>query len=184
MLKGLIDHFKGETNLPIEVGEIANKIIEMGYQDEIHLFPVDCDPTMVRGVYTQFRYSGAPYSDARWVTHIAYCQNVTLEWQRVICAKELVHIFDPTVAKTDTEEEVSALLDQLVGPLSTEAYGLADLMAAKDRLALYQCLPILLPNASLDIAREEVRAGRKSEQDVANWAAIPLQFIQLMLRNV
>ncbi len=181
MLKELVDHFAAVTALPIEVEEIASQIKVMGCQDEIHLLPVDCDPTVVRGVYTQFRYHAAMYGEPIWVTHVAYCQNVPLEWQRVICAKELVHIFDPHAAKTDTDEEVNGLLDKLVGPLSTEDYGFADLMAAKDRLALYQCLPLLLPKASLDIARDEVRSGRMSEQDVADWACMPVRLVSLML---
>ena len=153
----------------------------MGCQDEIYLFPADCDPTLVRGVFRQFRYRKTLYGEPTWVTHIAYSKNVPVEWQRVICAKELVHIFDPDSTKTDTDEEVNGLLDKLVGPLSTEDYGMADLQAAKDRLALYQCLPLLLPKASLDIAREQVRTGQKTEQEVADWALIPLRLVSLML---
>lgn len=181
MLKKLVEHFAAVTILPIEIDEIANKIKEMGCQDEIHLFPVDCDPTVIRGVYTQFRYHAAIYSEPTWVTHIAYCQNVPLEWQRVICAKELVHIFDSNATRTDTEDDVNGLLDKLVGPLSSEDYGFTDLMAAKDRIALYQCLPLLLPSASLEIARNEVRAGQKSEQDIAEWASMPVRLVSLML---
>jgi hypothetical protein len=181
MLKTLVGHFEAVTTLPIEVEEIAHKIKELEYQDEIHLFPADCDQTVLRGVYTQFRYHAAVYGDARWVTHIAYCKSVPLEWQRVICAKELVHIFDSPAAMTDTADEVNGLLDKLVGPLSTEDYGFADIMATKDRLALYQCLPLLLPKASLDIAREEVRAGRKTAQEVADWACMPVRLVELML---
>ena len=181
MLKNLIESFSAETHLPIEISEIAARVIDLGCQDEVHIFPVDCDPTVLRGAFTQFRCHEAMYGDATWVTHVVYCQNVPLEWQRVICAKELVHIYDPHAALTDTPEEVNGLLDKLVGPLSSEDYGFADLMAAKDRLALYQSLPLLLPKASLDIAREEVRQGRKTAEDIAQWACMPVEFVTLML---
>jgi len=181
MLKQLVDQLSAVTSLPVEISEIANKIKDMGCQDEIHLFPVDCDPTVVRGVYTQFRYQAAVYGEPIWVTHIAYCQNVPLEWQRVICAKELVHIYDPQATRTDTADEVNGLLEKLVGPLSSEDYGFTDLMAAKDRIALYQCLPLLLPKASLELAREQVRAGNKTEHEIAEWACMPVRLVSLML---
>jgi hypothetical protein len=181
MLKELVGHLAAVTSLPIEIEEIACKIKDMGCQDEIHIFPADCDPTVVRGVYTQFRYHAAMYGEPIWVTHIAYCQNVPVEWQRVICAKELVHIFDPHATRTDTEDEVNGLLDKLVGPLSSEDYGFTDLMAAKDRIALYQCLPLLLPKASLELARQRVRAGLKTEQEIAEWACMPVRLVSLML---
>lgn len=50
MLKELVDHLAAVTHLPIEIDEIASKIKDMGCQDEIHIFPADCDPTIVRGV--------------------------------------------------------------------------------------------------------------------------------------
>lgn len=181
MLKELVEHFSGLTSLPVEIDEVASEIKRMGYQDEIHIFPVDCDPTVLRGVFTQFRYHEVMYGEPYWVTHIAYCRNLPLEWQRVICAKELVHIYDPHATQTDTEDEVNGLLDKLVGPLSSEDYGFTDLMAAKDRIALYQCLPLLLPKASLELARQQVRVGQKTEQEIADWACMPVRLVSLML---
>ena len=181
MLKELVDRFAHVTSLPIEIGEISPEIKNLGCQDEIHLFPVDCDPTVFRGAFIQYRYHAAAYGEPIWVTHIAYCRNVPLEWQRVICAKELVHIFDPNATRTDTEEEVSGLLDKLVGPLSSEDYSFTDIMAVKDRIALYQCLPLLLPKASLELARQQVRAGLKTEQQIAEWACMPVLLVSLML---
>lgn len=183
MLKELIEHFEAVVELPIEVEEIALKINDMDLQDEIYFFPADIDPTEIRGAFRQFRTPTGVYGVSKWVTHIAYSQHLDVEWQRVICAKELVHIFDPGVAKTNTEEEVSQLLDKLVGPLSSEDYGFADLQAAKDRLALYQCLPLLLPKAYLEIARNAVDAELKTPEDIAQEAVIPLRFVKLMLSD-
>lgn len=183
MLKELVGHFENEVDLPIEVEEIALKINEMGLQDEIYFFPADIDPRKLRGGVRQFRPVPVPYGDSQWTTHIAYSKHLDLGWQRLICAKELVHIFDPGVARTNTEEEVSQLLEKLVGPLSTEDYGFADLQAAKDRIALYQALPLLLPKAYLDTARRAVADGLRTPQDVASEAVMPLRFVTLMLSS-
>lgn len=177
MLQNLINRFSGQTDLPIEVDHIIDAIRDLGWQDEIYLFPADTDPTKVRGAFRQFTYTKAVYGDPQLVTHIVYSRNVSREWQRVICAKELIHIYDSVVSKTDTEDEVSQLLDRLVGPLSSEDYGLADLQAAKDRLALYQSLPLLLPKAALEIAR-----GNSLEPEfVAKRACMPIELVRLVL---
>lgn len=183
MLNTLIKEFSARDRLPIEIGEIVEKIGELGIQDEVFLFEADTDPTKVRGAFHQFTYRKTLYGEPQLVTHIVYSKNVSLPWQRLICAKELVHIFDSIAARTDTEDETSKLLDRLVGPLSTEDYGLVDLQTAKDRLALYQALPLLLPDAALEVARQAVSEHMRTVDQVADWACVPTEFIHLMLRE-
>ncbi len=183
MLRDLVDHFSHVTKLPVEVEEIVDRIKATSSQDEIYLFEDDTDPTKIWGAFHQFTYQRTAYGEPILVTHVSYSANVALEWQRVIAVKELVHIFDSKPAKTDTDDEVNQLLDKLMGPLSNEDYGFADLQAAKDRLALYQSLPLLLPHAALAEARQAVRNEEKSHKDVANWACMPVDLVGLMLRD-
>lgn len=182
-LRNLIDYFSQVTQLPVEVDEIVKRIRETSHQDEVHLFEADTDPTKIRGVFGQFTYHNHVYGDPVFVTHVVYSKNVPLEWQRVIATKELVHIFDSDPTKTDTDQEVSDLLDKLVGPLSSDDYGFADLQAAKDRIALYQSLPLLLPKAALDIARDAFKNELKTPNDIAEWACMPVELVGLMLRD-
>ena len=179
MLQKLVEQFADNTNLPVEIDDIVEAIKALGWQDEVFLFAADTDPTRVRGAFRQFTYRKGVYAEPQLVTHIVYSQNVSLAWQRVICAKELVHIYDSLAAKTDTEEEVSQLLDRLVGPLSSEDYGLVDLQAAKDRLALYQALPLLLPKASLEVAR----ANSIAAEVVAERACMPVELVNLVMSD-
>lgn len=181
MLRKLISKFDEIEDLPVEVDQIVAAINEMGLQDEIYLFEADTDPTKIIGAFKQFTYHKGVYAEPTLVTHIIYSSKVPLEWQRVICVKELVHIFDSAVSKTDTEEEVSQLLDKLIGPLSSEDYGIADLQATTDRLALYQSLPLLLPKAALISARNAVESGSATLDDVAEWACMPAVLVGLML---
>jgi hypothetical protein len=92
-----------------------------------------------------------------------------------------MHLFDRDIERTDKEDEVPSFLDKLLGPLSTDDFGLADLMAVKDKIATYQCLPLLMPKAALSIARRAVAEEKKTPQEVANWAKLPLPFVELML---
>lgn len=168
--------------LPIEIDDIVAQITAMGVQDEVYFFQdEEMDPTRLRGAFRQFTRHGGVYSDPILVTHIAYAARTELPWQRVIAAKELVHLFDAPVAKTDTEEETNKLLDRLVGPLSSDDYDISDLQAAKDRLALYQALPLLFPEAAIQDAKAAIASGSRSIEEVRDWACIPIEFVTLML---
>ncbi len=183
MLREIINTFSDRTELPIDVDEVADAITNAGFQDQIRFYDVAADPARIRGVFDQFTYRPGVYADPELVTLIPYNSNETLCWQRVICCKEMMHIFDSELEKTDTEEEIPDFLDKLLGPLSTDDFGLADFMAAKDKVALYQCLPLLFPNAALKIAREAVQQGIKTPQEVADWAKLPLKLVELMLEE-
>lgn len=181
MLKELIERLENRTELPIEVQEIADLLIELGFQDEVRFYDVAADPTRIRGAFDQFVYRPGVYADPVRVALIPYNSNDPTEWQRLVCCKELMHLFDHDIERTDKEDEVPSFLDKLLGPMSTDDFGLADFMAAKDKIATYQCLPLLMPKAALDIARQAVAEGVKTPEDVADWAGIPLRFVMLML---
>ena len=183
MLRELIGRFSDVTALPVEVDEIAKCITNMGVQDEIYLFPTNTDTEKIRGAHYQFTYHKSVYGEPQRVTHVVYSKNDALEWQRVIAVKEMVHIFDDDLAKTNTDDEVNQLLDKLVGPHSSEDFGLADYQATKDRLALYQSLPLLMPRAALDQARQAVRNKSRTPHDIAKWSCMPVELIRLMLSD-
>ena len=181
MLKALIERLEDRTDLPIEVEEIANILVELGCQDDIRFFDVNADPAKIRGVFHQFSYRPGVYADPVTVALIPYNSNDPMEWQRLVCCKELMHLFDSDLERTDNEEEVPSFLDKLLGPMSTDDFGLADFMASKDKMATYQCLPLLMPHAALQVARQAVHDGRKTPEEIAEWAKIPVRFVRLML---
>lgn len=181
MLKELIKKFEQHTSLPIEVSDIAEVIIDAGIQDDIHFVPVDADTSIIRGAFVRFHYRPGVYAEPAFVAHISFNANESPEWQRVICCKEMIHLFDSELERTDTPDEVPEFLDKLLGPLSNDSYGVTDIMASKDRLALYQCLPLLLPKAALEIARSAVSNGEKTTEEIAEWAGMPLDLVTLML---
>ena len=88
---------------------------------------------------------------------------------------------DAHVAHTKTADEVSDLIIKLLGPLSTEDFGLADFVAAKDKLALYQILPVLFPEAARKAAAAKLAARDKTIEDIATWACLPLQLARLVM---
>ncbi|AOO81428.1 hypothetical protein BHK69_14050 [Bosea vaviloviae] len=156
----------------------------MGIQDRI-VFCLDneMDPQILRGVYYQYRYRPKLYGDYENVSLIVYCGGLSTAWQRIICCKEMVHICDSEVEKTNTSEEIDGLIDRLLGPMSGEDFDVFDIMATKDKLALYQCLPLLLPEHARETGIAEIKSGAKTLDVVAAEACIPVNFAKLILSD-
>lgn len=90
MFKNLQSKFDGRTSLPIEIQEICDAIVEMGYQDEIRVVPEEMDLKQLLGTYVQWREPNGAYAESTWVSLIVYPSNTDPMMQRLICAKELV----------------------------------------------------------------------------------------------
>ena len=183
MLRELIKYFEDRTELPVEVEDIAAAIFKLGFRDNIHFFDISADLSRIRGTFYQFWYRPGVYADPLMITLVPYNKNDSLEWQRVVCCKEMMHIFDSDLERTDTKEEVPEFLDKILGPLSTDDYGVADFMAAKDKVAMYQCLPLLLPSAAIQIARQAVADEILTIEDVARKASMPASLVGIMLEK-
>lgn len=182
MLKKIVASLKDRTALPVQVEEIAQTIISEGIQDIIYFKGIEGeDPAQIHGAFWRYTRRTTLYGDPQFIALIPYNASDSIEWQRVTCCKEMVHLFDSDLERTDKEDEVTALLDRLLGRMSTDDFGLADLMAGKDKLALYYCLPLLLPKAALNIARADVEAGTRTPKQVAKDAGMPLGLVLMML---
>lgn len=180
-LTNLIQRFSGVAELPVEIPEIRAAIVALDFQDEITFIPEPIDPGKLRGVFYQFTKRDGVYGEPKLCTLIVYSGLLSTDWQRVVCGKELIHIMDGRVAHTRTADEVSDLIIKILGPLSSEDFGLADFVAAKDKLALYQILPVLFPEAARKAAAEKLAAHEKTIEDIAAWACLPLQLTRLVM---
>ena len=183
MFQELLKHFSGRTQLPVEVEEISRFLVSAGCQDSIILHPEELDPGELRGTFVQYTTHSGVYSAPEFVTLIIYPANADLAEQRVICGKELIHLCDGKIARTNTPGEVDALIEKLLGPLSTEDYGLADIMASVDKLALYQGLALLFPIAAREVALEKINDRSATVEDIADWAQLPIPVVSLVLRE-
>lgn len=181
MLRRVVEAFQDRVDLPIEVEEIRDLVVTLGIQDKIIFSPEDLDSGVLRGAFYQWRESSGVYSDSTWTTLIVYPENEPIEWQRVICAKELIHLFDAEPVKTKTGEMVDQLARKIVGPFETRATSPSDLMASVDKLAQYQSFNLLFPLAARKIAREKLSRSEATYEDIATWSVLPLEVVMLVL---
>jgi hypothetical protein len=182
LLIRLVRAFERRLQLPIEITEVRDEIVRLGIQDEIAFSGEDIDTDQLFGAMYRYTRKEGLYSPPTLCTLIVYARRLPLEWQRVVCCKESIHIFDEGPEETNSSKGVCSLLDKLAGRVSADDFGIADIMAMKDRLALYQCLPVLFPMAARAKAREAMEAGA-SFQDIVNWTCLPPDLVEIVMSD-
>ena len=182
MIKNIIEATSNISDMPIEVSEISEIIVANGYQDSIIMRAVDAEPGKLRGVCHQYTTSPGVYALPNLVSLIVYNQNLSLEWQRVTCCKELVHVCEKGVDKTSTQEAVTGLIDRIVGNYSRDDYSIIDYMALMDRLGLYVAVGLLFPSAAREQAANAVSSDSRSIPEIAEWVCLPEALVALALR--
>ncbi len=180
LIQNLAKNFETRVKLPIEIFEVRDAVVRLGIQDSIIFSGEDMDPANCRGAFYQYTQRAVVYGEPELVSLIVYSQHLTIPWQRMVCCKEIMHVLDKQEGKTNKKEEVVALAEKLLGPLSSEDYGLADFMAATDRLALYQGLAVLFPLAARTQALDKVKKT-KTVAEIAEWASVPEPLVNFVL---
>ena len=181
MLRELIETFQDRVDLPIEIDEIRDAIIALGFQDKIILSAEDLDTGVLKGAYYQWREQRGVYGEPVWTSLVVYPEGESIENQRLICAKELIHICDRSVVKARSPDAVLDLAKKLVGPFEAPNGDFADIMAATDKLAQYQSMNLLFPIAARKLARERIENGMADLARIADWAVLPETSIAMLL---
>lgn len=182
MFKNLQAKFDGRTELPIEIQDICDALVEMGYQDDIRVVPEQMDLTQLLGAYAQWREPNGVYGEPNWVSLIVYPSNVEPMSQRLICAKELVHVCDAHVSKTNDPKEIMELA-QVLSNKGTIPDGMqiTSMKVATDVLAQGKALMLLFPKAARIIARQQIKDGSLSIDRLEQMCQIPRRTLEDLL---
>jgi len=182
----ILDHFAAYTNLPVRLSDIEGFILDRGFVDEIAYHPTDEDPGILAGMLYHIKASPPyrPYAGGRTFAHIVISEHLPLESQRVIAAKELMHIFDQDGFAASTREQVEKLVSEIALPASVKAE-LQRLSPAgqNDHNGILLGIAVLFPRD----AREELRSvyanGHLGDEEIASLAEIPEAFIPLIMSD-
>jgi len=178
----ILDHFSRHTRLPIKIDNVIGFILEAGFVDSILLHPVeDDDPAETPGVLLR-RKRKVPYAVGH-MADIAYPARLPPYWQRLICAKELLHLESDEGQWVRTKETVSRLITGIVLPMSA-AIELAkiNVEVGIDHSGILLALALLFPRD----ARDELRPLYDtvlSDEQISALAEIPSQFIPLIMSD-
>jgi hypothetical protein len=144
---------------------------------EVALYPCKLDETISLGhiVYDQDRSS--PYDGTFDVAIICFSQTLNRCWRRLVCTKELMHVFDGTQGRTSSRDRFVTLLRELE---TAPRYEDASPMFKTERDALWKSLLVLCPerlyakHIRRDLTGNEIAA-------VADTLKIPVQAVRALM---
>lgn len=173
----LVDAFKGTTELPILVDDLRKWIIGNRLQDEIWFFPVEINVQKLKGAIKQYTYRKIPYAEPIHASNIYYASTLNTCWSRLVCCKEMMHIFDRAEERAGTRELVGKLTFDLTSP------SLPDTLSAQymaDWVAVTKALIALVPEPVLEQIRPLYKNGSKKAYDIALFLRIPEFYVEYL----
>jgi hypothetical protein len=158
----------------VEIPDISAAIIRRGFVDDIKFVPFNEDARDLLGMLVRWTHKHVYGTETE---HVAVCYNENVDpWlQRLICCKEMVHIFEMGDQATNSRQAVSALLDGLFP--NGSGMVLADVFrrqTLRDSLAVYQATSLMFPQAHRDGLEKRVAQGGLSLSEVAAELDVPV----------
>lgn len=183
-LRSLVEFFSAGTRLPIDPTDVANKATSLGFHDEINFVGVEMErPQALKGMFRSYVRPTGVYAEPIVCADIYYDRRLTRDWMRLVCCKEVLHVFDNRHQQTHTRDEVA----KLIGDISTgilggsiEGWGLHGL---SDKLALFQALAILFPLDAREALLPAFQNKTLTLADLAAAADLPAEFVAVIMHD-
>lgn len=180
----LIRHFADREQLPVDVNDVLAALKEHGVEDNIEFVGVDLDPDILQGLIKVFHVRHTVYGEPERYANIYYHRGHSIDWQRLICCKELIHLLDPEHAHTKTAEEIAVLAEKIGLPPEMQD-PLADGIAANlDRMAEFRAAAVLIPWAARELLMQPYKEGRITAADIARLADVPRKYVGFVMHDM
>jgi hypothetical protein len=181
----LIKHFSHQIKLPVDVNDVNNYIKENNGGDDIQFIGVDIDPDILQGQIKVFHVRDGVYgANLTRCVNIYYHRGHSLDWQRFICCKELIHSLDPASAQTTSTEQIDNLAEKIGLPKEMQDPMSDGIETNVDRLAEYRAAAILLPWKARELLMPLYKAREITLADIARFADIPRKYVGFVMNDV
>ena len=184
----LVEHFSTFTEVPVEPSEVKDLILSDGRDLVIRFIGVELEIEVLRGHLSQYKKTAPLYANEDTnIADVYYGVNQESGWIRLVCVKELTHVFDISNARTATKDDLETLIKRMA--LSPEFQDLAvDIKEGgpkviADRIAVFYALAITFPWATRELLIPKVDDGTLNEADVARLVDLPLKYVRLVLSD-
>lgn len=184
-LSKIMRHFEGLGRVPVELPEVIAQFQGSGLLETIVIRGLDKPADTLRGVH--YRYSEPPMAgsalmDKRYVI-IPYSTQQSLQWQRLVICKELVHLYDPPPVTTKARDEILQLGKKLAAPkvqLSATGNGIQHFF---DMLAKWRAMAIMFPYGLHEEMMPRYLAGKVTAQQIADMVHLPVEYVEPILTD-
>ena len=166
----LIKHFAASETTPVEIDSIIDHLRQHGVDDEIYYFPSDI-----------WEYPANPDGKINRCVDIYFDKSLPIEWQRVVCCKEIVHILDPESKRIATPADVAHLIDRIALPIDPIIDGES---VINDKFAVWQAIAIMFPMSCRELLKPALDENKLTYNDIAKITCLPLRYVITVMSDV
>lgn len=180
----LIEAFEKETVLPIDLNKVSRWITREGIQDEINFVHAKLDPEgVILGFVRRYRRHRGGWSiEERAISDIYYDDRQPIEWQNMVCAKEMLHILDG--ACVSDSKTFDALVQRLALPDDVQHLLDDPDFAFVDKVGTAPACALLLPLAARELLMPAYEKGQITAADIARQAVMPVEHVRTVMSDI
>lgn len=181
-VRNLIEHYANETRLHVRVRNIRDHMIKtLDIKDRVLFVGVEIDVNVLRGFLHQYNEKEIKGSALRPMAcaDIHYDRRQPIEWQRLVCCKELLHLMDPAGYKTNTPEHVKEQIERIALPPGMESIKTDGMRVWGDRLADLQAVALLFPMEARRVL--VANADKIGPENIARLARLPEKYVRWVM---
>jgi len=170
-------------HLPIDIErEVMPEFLKLGVKDEIYFWAdPKLNPAIVSGEIEHWEYPMQENDpNPRRVADITYAKQMSDDWHRLVCCKELLHLLDPIETRVSRPEDIDKLIEKIILPSDLQDPFTDGIHALTDRVAITYAAAVLFPMGARNILLPH--AGKKlSLPKIAQMAEIPIRYAYLVM---
>jgi hypothetical protein len=181
-VRNLIEYYANDTCLHVPVRKIRDHMIQrLGIKDRILFVGVEIDVNVLRAFIHAYKEKEIKGSALRPMAcaDIHYDRRQPIEWQRLVCCKELLHLMDPADYKIKTPEHVKKQIERIALPPGMETIRTDGMRVWGDRLADLQAIALLFPMAARQVLMEKV--DQIGPENIARIAKLPEKYVRWVM---
>lgn len=171
----ILRHFSSKVDAPVDVNDVLAFIHAGGVECDVEFLEVELDTEILLGQCHKFYVRSVPYADPELFANIYYAKQMTRDWQRLVCCKELIHLIDRDGHQATTPDQIRKNAEHIGLPIELRDFPTEGPIANSDTIAEFFALGILFPLAARDALMEPYKAGRLKIEDIARFFDIPKQ---------
>ncbi|MEI6485670.1 MAG: hypothetical protein WCO11_05325 [Sphingomonadales bacterium] len=171
----ILGHFSAKVDAPVDVNDVLAFMRDGGVECDVSFIEVELDTEILLGQYQKFYVRPVPYADPEAYANIYYAKQMTRDWQRLVCCKELLHLIDRDGHKATTPDQIRKNAEHIGLPIQLRDFDAQDPIANTDTIAEFFALGILFPLAARAALMDPFKAGKLKIDDIARFFDIPKQ---------
>lgn len=146
--------------------------------EQVKFWACDLDQNVSLGHMVLELERSSPYDEEYIVASVRFDRTLPRQWVRFVCCKELMHVFDRSLEKTNDRERFLRLMSELEnGPIAVDQSP----MFTSERNAEWMALITLCPLTIWKKYAPEVTRGAMTDKQFAQILDIPQGYIKAIM---